>query len=172
MILIVNFRTNTILIFLSFSLSYALETGLNSSATGSYGNNIVRYANGEELEAREIDNYPIASSNRISLTNTSDRIEGTLIVTKKVINENGESSKPSDFTINVHGNNASPTSFPGNSSGTVVKLEMGMYSVTESGPSNYNSTSSMDCSGAVMSVETLRCDLTNTHINNSDVEPK
>ena len=172
MILIVNFLTNTILIFLSFSLSYALEAGLNSSATGSYGNNIIRYANGEELEAREIDNYPIASSNRISLTNTSDRIEGTLIVTKKVIDENGESSKPSDFTINVHGNNASPTSFPGNSSGTVVKLEMGMYSVTESGPSNYNSTSSMDCSGAVMSVETLRCDLTNTHINNSDVEPK
>lgn len=172
MILIVNFLTNTILIFLSFSLSYALETDLNSSATGSYGNNIIRYANGEELEAREIDNYPIASSNRISLTNTSDRIEGTLIVTKKVIDENGESSKPSDFTINVHGNNASPTSFPGNSSGTVVKLEMGMYSVTESGPSNYNSTSSMDCSGAVMSVETLRCDLTNTHINNSDVEPK
>ena len=172
MILIVNFLTNTILIFLSFSLSSALETGLNSLATGSYGNNITRYANGEELEAREIDNYPIASSNRISLTNTSDRIEGTLIVTKKVIDENGESSKPSDFTINVHGNNASPTSFPGNSSGTVVKLEMGMYSVTESGPSNYNSTSSMDCSGAVMSVETLRCDLTNTHINNSDVEPK
>lgn len=172
MIPIVNFLTNTILISLSFSLSYALEIGLNSSATGSYGYNIIRYANGEELEAREIDNYPIASSNRISLTNTSDRIEGTLIVTKKVINENGESSKPSDFTINVHGNNASPTSFPGNSSGTVVKLEMGMYSVTESGPSNYNSTSSMDCSGAVMSVETLRCDLTNTHLNNSDVEPK
>ena len=167
-----NFLTNTILIFLSFSRSYALETGLDSSATGSNGNNIILYANGEELEAREIDNYPIASSNRISLTNTSDRIEGTLIVTKKVIDENGESSKPSDFTINVHGNNASPTSFPGNSSGTVVKLEMGMYSVTESGPSNYNSTSSMDCSGAVMSVETLRCDLTNTHINNSDVEPK
>ena len=62
---------------------------------------MVRYANGEELEAREIDNYPIPSSNRISLTNTSDRIEGTLIVTKKVINENGESSKPSDFTINM-----------------------------------------------------------------------
>jgi hypothetical protein len=172
MILIVKFLTNTILIFLSFSLLYALETGLNSSATGSNGDNILRYSNGEELEAREIDNYPIASSNRISLTNTSDRIEGTLIVTKKVIDENGESSKPSDFTINVHGNNASPASFPGNSSGTVVKLEMGMYSVTESGPSNYNSTSSMDCSGAVMSVETLRCDLTNTHINNSNVEPK
>jgi hypothetical protein len=172
MILIVEFLTNTILIFLSFSLSFSLETGLTSSATGSNGNNILRYANGEELETREIDNYPIASSNRISLTNTSDRIEGTLIVTKKVINDNGESSKPSDFTINVHGNNASPTSFPGNSSGTVVKLEMGMYSITESGPSNYNSTSSMDCSGAVMSVETLRCDLTNTYINNSDVEPK
>jgi hypothetical protein len=46
-----------------------------------------------------------------------------------------------------------------------------MYSVTESGPSNYNLTSSMDCSGAVMSVEILKCELTNTYTNNSYVEP-
>jgi hypothetical protein len=41
---------------------------------------------------------------------------------------------------------------------------MGMYSITESGPSDYNSTSSMDCSGAVMSIETLKCNITNTYI--------
>jgi hypothetical protein len=160
-----------ILIFFVFLLLYAYESGIFSLTTESNGYNILGYANGEELEAGETDKYLIASYDRISLTNTSDKIEGTLIVTKKVINENGGSSKPSDFTINVHGNNANPTLFPGNSSGTVVKLGMGMYSVTESGPSNYNSTSSMDCSGAVMSVETLICDLTNTYINNSYVEP-
>jgi hypothetical protein len=171
MTLIVKFLTTMILIFFGFFLSHVHETGFFSSASENSGYNILDYANGEELEAREIDDYQITSYNRISLAFASDRIEGTLMVTKKVVNENGGSSKPSDFTINVHGNNAKPTSFPGNSSGTVVKLEMGMYSVTESGPSNYNSTSSMDCSGAVMSVETLRCDLTNTYINDSYVEP-
>jgi hypothetical protein len=91
-------------------------------------------------------------------------VQGILIVTTKVNNEDGGSSKPSDFIIKVHGNNPSISSFPGNSSGTIVKLDMGMYSVTESGPSNYNSSSSMDCSGAVMSVETIKCEITNTYI--------
>lgn len=154
-----------IIIFNGLLLSYAHGTSFFLSAENN-GSNFLDYADGEELETKEIDNNPIASYNRISLTNTSDRVEGTLMVTKKVINENGGTSIPSDFTINVHGNNAKPTSFPGNSSGTIVKLEMGMYSVTESGPSNYSLTASMDCSGAVMSVEILRCDLTNTYINN------
>ena len=165
-----KFLTTTFIIFGGILLSYAHGTSFFSSATESIRYNFLDYADGEEPEAREIDNNPIASYSRISQTNSSDRIEGTLMVTKKVINENGGTSVPSDFTINVHGNNAKPTSFPGNSSGTVVRLEMGMYSVIESGPSNYNLTSSMDCSGAVMSVEILRCDLTNTYINNSYVE--
>jgi Prealbumin-like fold domain len=165
----VNFLTTTIIIFVGIFLSYAHGTSFFSSDTENNRYIFLDYADGKELETREIDNNPIASYRRISLTNSSDRLEGTLMVTKKVINENGGTSVPSDFTINVHGNNAKPTSFPGNSSGTVVKLEMGMYSVTESGPSNYNLTSSMDCSGAVMSVETLRCDLTSTYINNSYV---
>jgi hypothetical protein len=158
-----------IIIFVGILLSYAQWTSFFSSATQNDRYNFLDYAAGKELEAREIDNNQIVSYSRILLTNSSDMIEGTLMVTKKVINENGGTSIPSDFTIIVHGNNAKPTSFPGNSSGTVVKLEMGMYSVTESGPSNYNLTSSMDCSGAVMSVEILRCDLTNTYINNSYV---
>ena len=158
------------MIFAGILLSYAHGTSFFSSATESIGYNFLDYAGGEEPKAREIDNNPIVSDSRISQTNSSDRVEGTLMVTKNVLNENGGTGVPSDFTINVHGNNAKPTSFPGNSSGTVVKLEMGMYSVTESGPSNYNLTSSMDCSGAVMSVEILRCDLTNTYINNSYVE--
>jgi hypothetical protein len=55
--------------------------------------------------------------------------------------------------------------FPGNSAGTVVNLEMGMYSVTESGPPDYNSSYSENCSGAIMSVTTMKCDITNIFIN-------
>lgn len=105
------------------------------------------------------------TQNKTSAAAINNTVQGTLIVTTKVNNEGGgSSSKPSDFIIKVHGNNPSISSFPGNSSGTVVKLDMGMYSVTESGPSNYNSSFSMDCSGAIMSVETIKCEITNTYI--------
>lgn len=90
-------------------------------------------------------------------------VQGTLVVTEKVVNEGGGNKKPSDFAITVHGNNPSPSSFPGSSSGTAVKLEMGMYSVTETGPSGYNSTLSGDCSGGMMSVETKNCTITNVY---------
>jgi hypothetical protein len=98
-----------------------------------------------------------------TLATANSTVQGTLIVTTKINNEGGGSNKPSDFTIKVHGNNPSISSFPGNSSGTAVKLDMGMYSVTESGPSDYISNSSMNCSGAVMSVETIKCEITNTY---------
>ena len=90
-------------------------------------------------------------------------VQGILIVTEKVVNEGGGNKKPSDFTITVHGNNPSPSTFQGNSSGTVVKLQMGMYSVTETKLSGYNSTISGDCSGGIMSVETKNCTITNTY---------
>ncbi|MDQ3961296.1 MAG: hypothetical protein M3230_02315 [Thermoproteota archaeon] len=94
---------------------------------------------------------------------TNNTVQGTLVVTTKVNNEGGGSSQPSDFTIKVHGNNPSNSSFPGNSSGTNIKLDMGMYSVTASGPPFYNSTTSMDCSGAVMSAESIKCEISNTY---------
>ena len=90
-------------------------------------------------------------------------VQGTLVVTEKVVNEGGGNNKPSDFTITVHGNNPSPSSFPGSPLGTAVKLQMGMYSVTQTGPSGYNSTLSGDCSGGMMSVETKNCTITNIY---------
>jgi Prealbumin-like fold domain len=103
------------------------------------------------------------SSSSAALPSSINQIHGTLIVTQKVINEGGGNKKPSDFMINVHGNDPSPSSFPGNSSGTFVKLPVGMYSVTETGPSGYNSTLSDDCSGGMMSVETKNCIITNIY---------
>ena len=80
-----------------------------------------------------------------------------------MVNEGGGNKKPSDFIITVHGNNPSPSSFQGSSSGTAVKLQMGMYSVTQTKPSGYNSTFLGDCSGGMMSVETKNCTITNTY---------
>lgn len=105
-----------------------------------------------------------SAQDKTSAAAINKTVQGTLIVTTKVNNEGGGSSQPSDFTIKVHGNNPSNSSFPGNSSGTIIKLDMGMYSVTASGPPFYNSTSSMDCSGAVMSAETIKCEISNSYV--------
>ena len=119
----------------------------------------------EEIEKfSNITNIQFAKNNISYLAATNNNSQGMLIVIKKVINEGGGNSTPSDFLIKIHGNNASPSSFQGNSYGTIVKLDMGMYSVTESGPSGYNATSSMDCSGAVMSVGVKHCYITNTYV--------
>lgn len=102
------------------------------------------------------------TSSSLPSSSSINQVQGTLIVTKKVINEAGSNKKPSDFTINIHGNDPSPSSFPGSSSGTIVKLHTGMYSVTETGHSNYHSTLSGDCSGGMMSMTvTKNCTITN-----------
>jgi hypothetical protein len=109
--------------------------------------------------------YIKATENKIasSALPSVNPVQGTLVVTEKVVNEGGGNNKPSDFTITVHGNNPSPSSFPGSPSGTAVKLQMGMYSVTQTGPSGYNSALSGDCSGGMMSVETKNCTITNIY---------
>jgi YVTN family beta-propeller protein len=93
---------------------------------------------------------------------------GKVIVTKNVINQGGGTGgKPSDFTISVSGNNPSPASFSGSADGTTVILEKGKYSISETGPSGYNLTSSSQCSGGINGGETRRCNLTNTFVKPS-----
>jgi hypothetical protein len=111
-----------------------------------------------------VSNTPLSSS---SLQSGNDKLQGTLIVKTKVINSSAEAKKPSDFILTIHGNDPSPSSFLGNSSGTHVKLHMGMYSTSVSGPSGYNSTFSGDCSGGMMAVETKECTITNSVHSNS-----
>ena len=151
-----------------------IDTDFSVSTTEKSRDSVLPSSYGQELELKKQEEEE--GNNTESLQNetsspaagVNNKVQGTLIVTKKVINEGGGNSKqPSDFTIEIHGNNPSPSLFPGNSSGTIVKLDMGMYSVTESGPSDYNSTSSMDCSGAIMSVEAVKCDITNTYVKPS-----
>lgn len=134
----------------------------------THTDNILRlsYSQQEQEIVREEKTFSneSAQANATAAATNKNTVQGTLVVTTKVNNEGGGSSQPSDFTIKVHGNNPSNSSFPGNSSGTIIKLDMGMYSVTASGPPFYNSTSSMDCSGAVMSAETIKCEISNTYV--------
>ena len=89
---------------------------------------------------------------------------GTLLVTKRVVNEGGGEAEPSDFTITVEGNNPTPSSFDGSSSGTTIQLFRGNYKVTESGPTtNYDSTLSKECSGNIREGERRECTITNTY---------
>jgi prealbumin domain-containing protein len=128
---------------------------------------LVSYAEGQTVGGMmNQTDTPDMRSTENKLASSNNQIHGTLIVTKDITNQSGGNNKnPSDFTITVHGNNPSPSSFPGSSSGTDIKLQMGMYSVTETGPSGYNSTLTGDCSGGMMSVETKKCSITNTNSN-------
>jgi hypothetical protein len=161
------------LTMIMFFITSIIDTDFSLSATEKSRDGVLPSSYGQESE---LEKQEKEGNNTESLQNetsspaagVNNKVQGTLIVTKKVINEGGGNSKQlSDFTIKIHGNNPSPSLFPGNSSGTIVKLDMGMYSVTESGPSDYNSTSSMDCSGAIMSVEAVKCDITNTYVKRS-----
>jgi len=80
-----------------------------------------------------------------------------LTVTTKV---NGGTKKPSDFTVTVSGNNPSPKSFSGSSSGTSVTLFGGSYKVTESGTSGYSPSYSSGCSGTATGGR-MQCTITN-----------
>jgi YVTN family beta-propeller protein len=86
-----------------------------------------------------------------------------LTVVTQVNNEGGGKKNPSDFTIQVDGNNPNPSSFPGDSDGIIVKLDQGKYTVSESGPSDYTVSKSGSCSGTINPGQTKTCTITNTY---------
>ena len=134
-------------------------------------------SDGEELEkSRDVIDVNTSSSSASSSSESSSSSDssnetsdnqpqvGTLVVMKQVINKGGGDKKPSDFTITVSGNNPTPSSFTGSSSGTTVQLSPGKYKVAEPGPTtNYNSTLSNGCSGTIREGETNECTITNTY---------
>ncbi|MFL6362307.1 MAG: beta-propeller fold lactonase family protein [Nitrososphaeraceae archaeon] len=94
-----------------------------------------------------------------------------LDVITNVINNNQGTKKPSDFTITVTGNDPSPSSFSGSSSGTSVTLRPGNYKVTETErPSGYTTRYSSGCSGTLDAGQTEDCTITNEA--NKSPEPK
>jgi hypothetical protein len=78
---------------------------------------------------------------------------------------------PDEFTMNVEGNNPSPSSFPGSSQGTIVTLEPGQYEVTEIAPPTPpgvefdGGTFSADCTGDINVGESKTCTITNGYTN-------
>jgi hypothetical protein len=100
---------------------------------------------------------------------------GTLLVLTTVANNNGGSATPSSFTANVSASSPSQTSFAGSSSGVLVTMNPGAYSITETAVSGYNEISGATCSsslpcdpvngtGGVCAGETRVCILSNADI--------
>jgi hypothetical protein len=165
--LVVTFTLTIILVILilvaSPSLGSSMHVKSNFSLLSLSYTEVIGAVRGVVMQNDNAYIKPIENKMASSALPSVNPVQGTLVITEKVVNEGAGNKKPSDFIITVHGNNPSPSSFPGSSSGTAVKLEMGMYSVTETGPSGYNSTLSGDCSGGMMSVETKNCTITNVY---------
>lgn len=89
---------------------------------------------------------------------------GTLIVINTVVNDNGGTAIPNDFTVNVSGTNPSLTSFFGSAAGTFITLDEGAYAVTQTPISGYTVSLSSDCTGAMTTGTTMTCTITNDDI--------
>jgi hypothetical protein len=93
-----------------------------------------------------------------TITNTFTPPTGTLTVVKNV---KGGTASPSDFIITVVGNNPSPKTFPGSSSGTTVTIGEGEYFVGEASIAGYDPGYSSGCSGTISADQTKECTVTN-----------
>lgn len=100
------------------------------------------------------------------LTITNKQKVSKLYVTTLVDNSHGLGSlTPSDFTMNITGTNASPSTFSGGSS-VEVSIYPGSYSVNETLNSDYAMELSANCTGTISSNESKSCTVTNY-----DLEP-
>ena len=86
---------------------------------------------------------------------------GTLLVITHVVNDDGGTLGPSDFTMSVTATNPTPASFPGEGPpGRTVTLDPGNYSVGIT-PNGYVITNfSADCGGTIAAGETKTCTVT------------
>src|SRR5919107_2107640 len=103
-----------------FFIIFIIDTDFSLSTTEKSRDDVLPLSYGQELELKKQDGEE-EHNNTESLQNqtlspaaeVNNKMQGTLIVTKKVINEgDGNSKQPSDFTIRIHGNNPSPSLFP------------------------------------------------------------
>ena len=88
-----------------------------------------------------------------------------LTVAKVVVNDDGGTAVAGDFTMTVAVSNANPSSFPGNANGTTVILNLGDYTVSESGPSGYIQSQSGDCTGTLLQGDEKSCVITNDDVS-------
>jgi hypothetical protein len=100
-------------------------------------------------------------------TPTPTPTTATLTVTKVV--SGNTAATPSQFTIHVTGNNPTPANFLGSDTGIDVTLNPGAFNVTETRPtSNFDTTTTSDCSGTIRAGQHLSC----TIINNAKTQDR
>ncbi len=92
----------------------------------------------------------------------------SLRIIKNVVNDDGGTNIPSDFTMVITANDPSDNNFPGSNAGTTITIGAGPYSVTESGPSGYFASFSPECSGVAIPDDVLTCTITNDDKKSSD----
>ena len=121
----------------------------------------------QKLNGKINKNSSLPENSKIKDEETKDGLTkllpSELTVVTQVNNEGGGKKNPSDFTTQVDGNNPNPSSFPGDSDGTIVKLDQGKYSISESEPSDYTVSKSGSCSGTINPGQTKTCTITNTY---------
>jgi hypothetical protein len=88
---------------------------------------------------------------------------GRITIVTNVINDNGGSKQPSDFTITVTRNTLSSNLLTGTTSpGTTISTGPGPYRITENNPDpGYSVTYSSECFGSIAVGETRTCTVTN-----------
>jgi uncharacterized repeat protein (TIGR01451 family) len=97
-------------------------------------------------------------------TITNRDIQPKLTVIKTVVNNEGGQAVASNFTMLVTGTNVSSSSFAGSSTGTLVTLNAGSYSVDEQAYTGYSKSIGANCSGTISVGDEKTCTITNTDI--------
>ena len=107
----------------------------------------------------------LKEGDNVNCTYTNHELGTALTVIKHVSNTHGGTNVAGDFTMNVSatGGTASPASFKGSESGTVVTISPGAsYTVTETGPGGYTASLSTGCSGSIPAGGSATCTVTNS----------
>jgi hypothetical protein len=95
------------------------------------------------------------------ITNDDLAPVGTLSIVKQVKNDHGGTKQPSDFNLDVTGNNPSPATVTGTDNGTSVRIGTGSYKVTEVADDEYLASFSPECSGTIMGSQSKICTVVN-----------
>ncbi len=161
-ILILSIVLASSMVVSMFGIPNEVKLNIDQPNSNSNSSNITKQ---NDLSNNSIKNATLTSTE-------NNKINGLLMVKVVVNNKDIGNKTPSDFTINIHANDPSPTSFAGNSSGTKVKLGMGMYGVSETQFPQYVPSFSIDCFGGIMSVYTKQCIITNTYTTTSSALSK
>lgn len=108
---------------------------------------------------------PLAPGAIATCTVKAEYLPARLHVIKTVRNDDGGTAVASDWTIHVANANPSPSSFPGTASpGVEVAIDVGPYSVTESGgPDGYQASFS-GCSGTAVVGGVYVCEIVNDDV--------